>query len=57
VLLIIYYSGHQINRNEMGRARSTYWVRTGEYGDLVGKRDRKRPILYSKVRASCDMWQ
>ena len=40
----IYYPYHQINKNEIGGVRSTCRVRTGEYGVLKGKPERKRPL-------------
>jgi hypothetical protein len=43
-LLIKYYSGDQIERNEMGEARSTYGERSGSYRVLVGKREGKTPL-------------
>jgi hypothetical protein len=39
-----YFSGNQIQKNEMGRARGTYGERTGLYRVLVGKPKRNRPL-------------
>jgi hypothetical protein len=45
-LLIKYYAGHQIEKNEMGGAYSTY----GRYGVLIGKTEKKRQIGRSRRR-------
>jgi hypothetical protein len=39
-----YYSGHQIEKNEMGGVCSPYGERIGAYRVLVVKPERKRPL-------------
>jgi hypothetical protein len=43
-LLTQYCSGDKIEKNEMGRACSTYGERRGVYRVLVGKPEGKRPL-------------
>ena len=44
VLLTKYYSGDQIEKNEVGRACSRYGEKRGVYRVLVGKPEGKRPL-------------
>jgi hypothetical protein len=44
VLITKYYSGNQIENNEMGRACSTYGEKSGAYRILVGRPEGKRPL-------------
>jgi hypothetical protein len=43
VLITKYYSGNQIEKNEMGGARSTYGEKKGAYRILVGTPEGSRP--------------
>ena len=45
-----YYSGDQIEKNEMGGARSTYGEKRGAYRVLVGIPERKRPLERPRLR-------
>jgi hypothetical protein len=44
VLLTTYYAGDQIEKNEIGRARSTYRGQEGCIQVLVGSGEGKRPL-------------
>ena len=39
-----YYSGNQLEKNEMGTACSTYGERRGVYRVVVGRPERQRPL-------------
>ena len=45
-----YFSGGQIENNEIGRACSMYWERRGIYRVLVGKPEGKRPLGRPRLR-------
>ena len=50
MLLTEYYSGDQINKNEMGGSCSTYGERRGAHRFLVAQPDRKRQCGRSRRR-------
>jgi len=49
-MVLIYYSGDQIENNEMGGECSTYGERGGVYKVLVRKPEGKRPLVKLRHR-------
>jgi hypothetical protein len=49
-MMLIYYSGDKIEKNEMGGDCSTYGERRGVYRVLVGNHERKRPFKKHRRR-------
>ena len=49
-MLTLYFSGNKIEKNDMGRACSTYGERRGVYRLLVGKPGGKRPLARPRHR-------